>query len=353
MLSSELSQRFIFLFYRLKHTIIYTVIGVFSIVCEIIIQFFLINLNTNFTLATYIAVCFGIFIAFILNVKFNFNIPNKKLRLALIYFISISAFSFLMQNLISDYLLSWEWNYGQSRFFVSGILFLFIYLLHRKFSFSERREVGVAVYANGIENISKIKDVIDVFPDFIHVDIVDNTVTGITNEVHAYRLEAIRAHWRNIKIHTHIMSKKPSQWIPYVAKYSDVVFIHDDIEENIVDLRASIIESGSEFGLALHAKNDYDNLDELLIPEKHVLILTIENPGHSGQGMMPEAIHLINKVNKLSNRSEINLCIDGGINSMNLRNFESDQIVSGSHVLNAHNPKLQIMKLQTMNEYSN
>ena len=71
----------------------------------------------------------------------------------------------------------------------------------------------------------------------------------------------------------------------------------------------------------------FDNLDELLIPEKHVLILTIENPGHSGQGMMPEAIHLINKANKLSNRSEINLCIDGGVNSMNLRNFKSDQIV--------------------------
>ena len=225
--------------------------------------------------------------------------------------------------------------------------------MHRRFSFSERREVGVAVYANGIEDISKIKDKIEIFPDFIHVDIVDDTITGVSNEVQAYRLEAINAHWRHFEIHTHIMSKKPSRWISDVAKYSDIVFIHDDIEEDILAVKSHIHSEGSKFGLALHAKNNYGNLESLLQNEKFVLVLSIGKAGHSGQEMMPIALDLIEKINNLPFRSQIKLCVDGGITSMNHNNFESEQIVSGSHILNAQNPKLQIMKLQTKSEYSN
>lgn len=353
MLNPELTQRVHFLYYRFKHILLYTIIGVFSIVCELIVRSVLIVVNIEDNIASYTSVSLSVAIAFILNVKFNFNIPNKKLRLALFYFVIISIFSFILQNILSDSFFHWGWSYEQSRLFISGLLFLFIYYLHRRFSFSERREVGVAVYANGIEDISKIKDKIDIFPDFIHVDIVDNTIKGVSNEVHAYRLEAINAHWRNSEIHTHIMSKKPSRWISDVAKYSDIVFIHDDIEEDILAVKSHIHSEGSEFGLALHAKNNYKNLENLLQKEKYVLVLSIEKAGHSGQEMMPRALGFIEKINNLPFRSQIKLCVDGGITSMNLNDFKSEQIVSGSHILNAQNPKLQIMKLQTKNEYSN
>ena len=83
------------------------------------------------------------------------------------------------------------------------------------------------------------------------------------------------------------------------------------------------------------------------------ILLSIGKAGHSGQEMMPIALDLIEKINNLPFRSQIKLCVDGGITSMNHNNFESEQIVSGSHILNAQNPKLQIMKLQTKSEYSN
>ena len=80
-----------------------------------------------------------------------------------------------------------EWSYEKSRFIISGCLFLLGYILHRKFSFSEHKRVGIAVYANGQEDISGIHEKIGSFPDFIHVDIVDSTFASNAIEAKTYR----------------------------------------------------------------------------------------------------------------------------------------------------------------------
>ena len=49
------------------------------------------------------------------------------------------------------------------------------YLLHRRFTFRDFKRVGVAIYANGVENLKDIYERIGQYPDFIHVDIVDQT----------------------------------------------------------------------------------------------------------------------------------------------------------------------------------
>ena len=48
-----------------------------------------------------------------------------------------------------------------------------------------------------------------------------------------YRMETIRALWPNREIHTHIMSKTPSRWIPEILNYSDLIFIHWECDEDI------------------------------------------------------------------------------------------------------------------------
>ena len=55
-------------------------------------------------------------------------------------------------------------NYESSRFF-SQDLFLIIYFLHKRFTFKDYKKIGVAIYANGTENLRKISSKIGLYPN--------------------------------------------------------------------------------------------------------------------------------------------------------------------------------------------
>ena len=81
------------------------------------------------------------------------------------------------------------------------------------FTFKSAIKVGVAIYANGLEEVNKIYNKIGKYPDFIHVDIVDETYLTNYPKPKTHKLEVIKAYWPNHKIHIHIMSKYPSRYI--------------------------------------------------------------------------------------------------------------------------------------------
>ena len=72
-------------------------------------------------------------------------------------------------------------------------MFWIAYFFHSKFSFKDFKKVGVAIYANGVEDIPQIFNEIANFPDFIHVDIVDQTVNKNSKKVLSYKTEVIKA----------------------------------------------------------------------------------------------------------------------------------------------------------------
>ena len=99
-----------------------------------------------------------------------------------------------------------------------------------------------------------------------------------------YQFDLIKAYWKNHKIYTHLMTKKPSLWIDKVAKYSDIIFFHYEVEENLNEIQNKIIKSGSKPGIVLHAVNDYSKkLKEIASDFKDIMVLSIENIGFSGQ----------------------------------------------------------------------
>ncbi len=350
MFSEQIKKSFEKLKYNNIHIIKYTIIGIASITLELLIRMFLIELNLNQKNAELLSISWSILFAFYLNYKFNFDIPKRKLIRALIYFVSISICSYIFQKLASYYFLPLDRNYNVDRIITSGSIYLFVFYLHRKFSFRKFRHVGIAVYANGIEDILSIKSRIGIYADFIHVDIVDKTIIGDLSDVRSYRMETVRAAWPQLPIHTHIMSKYPSQWISEVSKVSDVIFVHDTIGEDLNKVRKKIEDLGCHFGLALHAGESYEDLDLLLDTVGYVLILAIAKPGHSGQKFMHEAYQLIRNVNEVASAKNIVVCVDGGVDNETILKFDSDQVVSGSFVLNAIEPKSQILKLQTLSE---
>ena len=337
--------------YRLRFLGLYIIIGFFSILLEFLIRDNLIKINISQDVSTVFGIICGIFFAFFCNVKFNFKIPKARRNRALAYFFIISAFSAILQLLFKKKLSLQHFPYEINRLLISSLFFAVAYLLHRKYSFSDFKKVGVAIYANGVEDFNHIHNLIGQYPDFIHVDIVDDSMSNNAEEVKTFRLETIKAYWPNTQVQTHIMSKNPSRWLNQIITYSDVIYLHAECDENILETFEQIRKEGRTPGLALLLSTDPNDIIDILKKADYVLLLTVANSGSSGQKFDFKGLELIKKLNDLPFRNKFTLCVDGGINEHIVNLLEAENIVSGSSVLENSDPKKQIMRLQTVGRY--
>lgn len=294
---------------------------------------------------------FGLLTAFYLNIRFNFHISPAKRKKALTYFFVISIFSFLVQFYIRNQLTELGISFQRSRFLISGLFFFFSYLLHRRYSFGDYKKVGVAIYADGVDDVQRIYNKISHVCDFVHIDIVDSTFKPDAPDVKAYKAEVVRAFWQQKPIDVHIMSTYPSRWLADLLPYVNTIYLHLRCNENLQDLLLQINEAGCNPGLVWVVGEKFELLEPYLPLIRNILILAIRQPGFSGQSFQIEALEMINTINAIPNRSEYTLCVDGGVNHSTVRYINSDSVVSGSYVLNAENPIKNIMILQTSAEY--
>ena len=225
----------------------------------------------------------GISFAFICNISFNFKIPRYYYKKSFIYFSIISISSFSFQYLLSKFLIFEKLNYELTRFLISGIVFLIAYNFHIKFSFAKNKKVGVAIYLDKNEDIKDIFEKVGFYPDYIHVDFVDKSMNSNVDEPNFSKFLDIKALWPNHRIESHIMSKQPSKYIDELSKYSDVIYFHYEIDENINLIKEQINKYLIKPGLVLHASKNYDNIENLVETYKEILVLCIEKPGESGQ----------------------------------------------------------------------
>lgn len=355
MISLYLSKELTFIFYKFRHVIIYTIIGFFSIICELLIRKFLINININVVPSTILSIIVGILIAFFLNIKLNFFIKKNLLTKALIYYFLISIFSISLQffiNNFSNFKFNIFYNYEIERLVISGVVFIFAYLLHKRFSFKNSAKLGVAIYASKDSDVHNIFQKIGIYPDFIHVDIVDESFVKGAEPINYKKYELIKQYWKNKEIHTHLMSKNPIRIIKNVSKFSDLIFIHKEIDENLNELINLFDKLNCKLGIVLHAINDYDDeLESITSKFSNIMILSIPEAGYSGQKFVEKSFALISKINEIQKRKKINLFVDGGINKENIKNMNVENIISGSDVLNNKDPREQIMRLKTFGRY--
>jgi len=343
--------RFNALIYRFRFLILYIVFGLLSLLFEFFFRSYLIGLGFDKIITTLLAVGGGIFFAFWTNMKFNFKIPRSRRNRALIYFVLISSFSGILQWLLKIILAFDYLSYEFTRLLISGAVFLLAYTLHRKYSFRDFKKVGVAIYANGVEDLENIHRKIGQYPDFIHVDVVDKSMSKNANEVKTYRLETMKAFWPQAQVQSHIMSTQPTKWLDQILPHSDVIYIHAECNENVGDILDLIKQNNKMAGLALTMKTNPDDILELLKKADYVLLLTIPNPGSSGQKFDMDGLDRIKQINKLPFRNQFVVCVDGGVNENIVNMLEVENIVSGSSVLKSPNPRKQIMRLQTVGRY--
>jgi len=338
--------------YRFRFLSLYILIGTLSILLELALRSQLIFFGFQVYLATAISIIIGILFAFFGNTYFNFRIPSARRNRALLYFITISLFSVALQWFAFKSLDEMNLGYDKSRAYISGSLFFVAYFLHRRFSFRDFKKVGVAIYANGVEDLQSIFFKIGQYPDFIHVDIVDVSFASDAKENKTYRMETIRSLWPNLEIHTHIMSKSPSKWIDEVLEYSDTIFVHWECDEEIETILKQIKQSGKKAGIALCMSTFPETVEKQLKNVDAVLLLTIPEPGRSGQKFDMDGLVHIDQLNSMPFRGKFSICVDGGVNEKIVSQLQVENIVSGSAVLNHKDPKSQILCMQTAGRYA-
>lgn len=324
----------------------YVIIGILSVSLELSLRKLLISNNINYIVSSILPLFIGIGFAFILNIKLNFDIPRYYYKRSFVFFFVISISSFLLQSFISKFIFFEPLGYEINRFLYSGLVFLFAYYCHINFSFAKNKEIGIAVYIDNKENINALLSKVGFYPDYIHVDFVDKSMNDNANKPDFNKLNEIRNKWPNHRIESHVMSKNPMQYIKRLSEYSDVIYHHYEIDDNLDELKNLIYKYNVKPGIVLHASKKYKDLQNVIKKYNEILVLCIDKPGVSGQIFLETSYDLIKKINNLKNRVKFNLCVDGGLSHKNLSKFECEKIVSSSFVYNNKNPKKQIIKLK-------
>jgi ribulose-phosphate 3-epimerase len=351
LLDSSTYAKLQFRLYRHRFLLIYMIVGVTSLWIEVLLLRGLQYMGVGFLPAQILGLCSGVMFAFWMNARFNFKIPLAKRNRALLYFAMISTASLGLNFVFKQQLSHFGWSYEQARFAVSASLFSFAYLLHRRFSFVDRKQVGVAVYANGVEDIRAIREKIGDFSDFIHVDLIDASFGAADTDVRSYRLETIQAYWPRRKIHVHLMTRHPSRWLKDLLPFADVFIVHQEIDDDLGALLDTIQDAGKQAGLALTMATPLEAVQPYLGRITVLMLLTIKQPGRSGQKFEMAALERIQVINQWERRREFALCVDGGVNTSNIHLLNLELVVSGSAVLESETPARQIMRLQTSSNY--
>lgn len=339
------------LVYRYRFLASYIVIGAFSLVLEVGVLHTAEGFGASREVAAIIGIVCGVLAAYHLNVRFNFRIPPAKRWRAFRFFVMISGFSLILNFTLKARLGAMGWSYERSRLVTSGALFLIAYALHRRFSFHDFKQLGIAVYVDMVEDIRGIWEKVAAFPNFIHVDLVDATVAPGTPEPASNRAEVVRAFWPHKPLHVHVMSRTPSRWLPDLLPYADVIFVHLDLDEPIAGVLERIRSGKRKPGIVLRVNESPELLRPLLPWVDHILLLAIENPGMSGQVQDPRVRDHIRTINGWNERERLTLCVDGGVNERNIGGLDVELVVSASSVLNHPEPRRQILRLQTSSAY--
>jgi len=347
----KLIKKFDFLVYRYRYITTYIVIGLGSIFIELLIIALANNLSNELTLVTGFAT--GMIFSYTLNSKLNFKVPKEKNLQTFKMFALISTFAFLL-NLFLIHVIFAQIvivSYSIVRFVSAGLIFMISYSLHRRYTFTDVKEIGIAVYLSKSENIKRIHNKVSKYIDWIHIDLVDKTFNPNAKPVKISKGFELEHYWPEKKKMTHIMSKKPSLWIDKVAPFSNTIIIHTEIDENVTKTLKHIKSLGKKAGICFLPQTSVSEIEQYLDKVDIVQVLGISKPGESGQHMDGEAIFNLDILNKLKKDYKFDLAFDGGVKLSNVNNIAAKYVVSGSTVLNSLNPTKSIYALKTSSKY--
>ena len=176
--------------------------------------------------------------------------------------------------------------------------------------------------------------------DMIHVDVMDgHFVPNLT--IGPPVIKTLR-NYTKLPFDVHLMISPVHKYIKdYANAGADIITIHPEATDNLVNSINHIKELKKKIGVSLNPDMEIDVIINLLDQIDLVLIMSVF-PGFGGQKFIPEVVKKIEELNK--NKIEKNLKydieVDGGINFSNSKivlNAGANILVSGTTIFKENN----------------
>lgn len=327
-----------FLIYRYRYLIAFTVIGFLSIVLEVLLVAAMpaawpLELRSGLGFAA------GLLFSFVGNARLNFRVPRAHMLQAFARFTLVSVTSYLLNMLtVAEMQARFDVGYSALRLGSAGVLFVLAYTLHRRYTFSMARNFGIAVYAAANERVHRILLKIGRNCDHIHVDLVDETMNPRAAAVDFSKARTARRLWPGIPVGLHIMSRTPRKWLPEAWDLADWFLFHADSEDDLFDLFLQCRQRRKKVGVVWKTGQSPGDLLPYLPHVDFVMVLGIQQPGQSGQKLLPEAVEVAATFDAMRRRYGYEVMFDGGVNADTVSQIPAKYIVAASAVLKADDP---------------
>ncbi|HEY2883245.1 MAG TPA: GtrA family protein [Pirellulales bacterium] len=328
-----------YLLYRYRYLAGFTVIGFLSILLELWMMRHVLPSDWSLTTQSTVAFCVGIVISFVLNAFLNFQVTWRHLLRTFTWFVVISTISFALNMAVVRCVYGFTGeHYHRLRLLSAGALFVVGYTLHRRFTFNEARDFGLAVYACEAEDPQRLYQLVGRNCDHVHVDLIDETMSASAPAVRLENIAIARSLWRRCPLVLHIMSLKPREWMQRTWHLVDWYLFHLEADDNLFDLIIACRQQNKRVGVVWRPGLPAAMLLPYLPHVDIVMVLGIREPGKSGQQICPEAIELTSTLNRLRARYGYEMMFDGGVKASNISQIEAKYVVAASAVLNAERP---------------
>ena len=187
---------------------------------------------------------------------------------------------------------------------------------------------------------NEIKRLEDGGADMIHVDVMDgHFVPNLT--IGPPVIKALR-NYTKLPFDVHLMISPVHKYIKdYANAGADIITIHPEATDNLVNSINHIKELKKKVGISLNPDTEIDVIINLLDQIDLVLIMSVY-PGFGGQKFMPEVIKKIEELNKIKMEKNLkyDIEVDGGINFSNSKivlNAGANILVSGTTIFKENN----------------
>ncbi len=176
---------------------------------------------------------------------------------------------------------------------------------------------------------NEIKRLEDSGADMIHIDVMDgHFVPNLT--IGPPVIKALR-NYTKLPFDVHLMIAPVHKCIKdYANAGADIITIHPEATDNLVDSINHIRELKKKIGISLNPNTQISIISHLLDQIDLVLIMSVF-PGFGGQKFIPNALNKIKELKKIKDKKNLSFDIevDGGIN------FDNSKLVieAGANIL--------------------
>ena len=183
--------------------------------------------------------------------------------------------------------------------------------------------------------------------DYIHIDVMDgHFVPNITMGCNV--IKSIRPLTKKV-FDVHLMINPVKSFLQkFIEAGSDILTIHHEISDDVLDCLKLIKKSGCKAGISIKPNTSVDILRNYLNYIDLILIMTVE-PGFGGQKFIESQVKKILEVKKMTNGRSIEIEVDGGINKYVAKKVVAagaQILVAGSSIFKDNNYKKNIFDLR-------